>query len=99
MLRLILVFVGRKSTLLDFLWWGSIFILVRVQLKPKLGPNITQYVRTLLFIHIFTYIAISVIFLPFPHNTIMPATIQSDIWYRPFSVYKKRRLAKFLKNY
>ena len=75
--------VGRKSTKLDFLWWCSIHvvILVQVQFEPKLSPNITQHVRKLLFMltHLH-YIAISVFSLLFPHNTIMPATIQSDVW-------------------
>ena len=31
--------VGRKSTLFDFLWCGSIVILVHVQFEPKSGPN------------------------------------------------------------
>ena len=71
-----------KSTL-DFLWFGSIVILVHEQFEPKSGPNAIQNVRKIMFMLTdpFTlYCYFCICFLLSPHNTIMPVTIQSNVW-------------------
>ena len=70
--------IGRKSTLFDFLRRGPIVIMVHVQLElnNSIRKNIIVHVNRL--IHIIL-LCLS-FFLLFPHNTIMPAMIHSDVW-------------------